>query len=124
MPENTKKHLKNILLVVLALAAAFGVSIILQHVLSAQEHITTVFVFAVFMVSLFSDGYLYGIVTALIGVIAVNFAFAFPYFSLNFTIPENFISAVVMIVISFMTSTLTTRLKNGRKSRRRESERG
>ena len=37
MPKNTKKHLKNILLVVLALAAALGVSIILQHVLSAQE---------------------------------------------------------------------------------------
>ena len=95
----------------LILALCLGISIILQKVLSADEHITTVFVFGAFLVSLITDGYIYGLAFSLIGVFAVNYAFAFPYFAFNFTIPENFLSALIMIVISFMTSTLTTKLK-------------
>lgn len=106
-----KKHIKNIVLMVLILVASFAVSVVLQNVLTVREHIATVFVFAVFLVSLFTDGYFYGILTALFGVMAVNFAFTFPYFAFNFTIPENFLSALIMIVISLMTSALTTKLK-------------
>ncbi|MBQ8414863.1 MAG: PAS domain-containing sensor histidine kinase [Clostridia bacterium] len=95
----------------LILGVTFFISLVLQDVLTMQEHITTVFVFAVFLVSLITDGYLYGILTAFLGVIAVNFAFTFPYFAFNFTIPENFFSALIMIVISLMTSALTTKLK-------------
>ena len=111
MKLDLKKHLKNILLMLLVLCITFVISIFLQNILTVQEHITTVFVFAVFLVSIFTDGYLYGILTAFLGMIAVNFAFTFPYFSLNFIIPENFLSALVMIVISLMTSALTTKLK-------------
>lgn len=75
----------------------------LQDVLTMQEHITTVFVFAVFLVSLITDGYLYGILTAFLGVIAVDFAFTFPYFAFNFTIPENFLFLCRLLTI-FMIS--------------------
>ena len=111
MKDDLKKHVKNTLLMILILGVTFVISVILQNILTVQEHITTVFVFAVFLVSLLTDGYFYGILTAFLGVIAVNFAFTFPYFALNFTIPENFLSALVMIVISVMTSALTTKLK-------------
>lgn len=111
MKNNLKKQLKNTLLMILTLVLTFIISIFLQNILTVQEHITTVFVFAVFLVSLLTDGYFYGILTAFLGVIAVNFAFTFPYFAFNFTIPENFLSALVMIVISLMTSALTTKLK-------------
>lgn len=76
-----------------------------------REHITTVFVFAVFLISLLTKGYVYGILAAFIGTIAVNYAFTFPYFALNFTIPVNLISGIIMIVISILTSALITRLK-------------
>lgn len=111
MNEMTKKHLKNTFLVLIILSVTFVISLFLQKILTAQEHITTVFVFAVFLVSLLTDGYLYGIITAFLGVIAVNYAFTFPFFAINFLIPENFLSALVMIVISLMTSALTTKLK-------------
>lgn len=107
-----KKHFRNILLMMTILCLTFIFSIVLQNYLSANEHVTTVFVFAVFLVSLLTDGYVYGIITAFLGMIAVNFAFTFPYFALNFSIPENAISALVMIVISLMTSALTTKLKH------------
>lgn len=111
MKEKILKHIKNTLIMLSILGVTFFVSLVLQRVLAVQEHITTVFVFAVFLVSLITEGYLYGILTAFLGMIAVNFAFTFPYFAINFTIPENFISALVMIVISLMTSALTTKLK-------------
>lgn len=106
-----KVHVKNASLTLLILLASFGASVILQNILTVQEHITTVFVFGVFLVSLMTDGYLYGIISAFVGVFAVNFVFTFPFFAFNFTIPENFLSALVMIVISLMTSALTTNLK-------------
>lgn len=111
MRSEFKKYLKNTILMISILAVTFVVSIFLQNVLGIQEHITTVFVFAVFLVSLSTDGYLYGILSAFLGMIAVNFAFISPYFAINFTIPENALSALVMIVISVMTSYLTTKLK-------------
>lgn len=105
-----KKIFKNICITALCLLCAFGLSLAFQH-FNVEEHITTVFVFAVFFISLFTEGYLYGVLAAFIGTIAVNYAFAFPYFALNFTIPVNLISAVIMIAIAIVTSALTTKLK-------------
>ncbi len=111
MREKVIKHLKNIALMLVILSATFVISLVLSDVLAVMDHVITVFVFAVFLVSVLTDGFLYGILTAFLGVFAVNFAFTFPYFAFNFTIPENFLSALIMIVISLMTSALTTQLK-------------
>ena len=106
-----KKHIKNSLITVVSLLCAFGLSLLFQYIFDVQEHITTVFVFAVFLISLFTEGYLYGVFAAFLGTIAVNYAFTFPYFSLNFTIPVNLISGIIMIAIAVFTSALTTKLK-------------
>ena len=76
---------------------------------------------AVFFVSMYTDGYWWGVAGSVISVLAVNFAFRTPYFAFNFTIPENIFSGVVMLVVSFMTSTLTTRIKK-QEQLRMESE--
>ncbi len=106
-----KKHIKNLCISLAVLAVSYGISMILQNILIIDEHITTVFVFAVFLISLLTDGYFWGIFSALLAMIAVNFAFTFPYLAFNFTIPENALSALVMITISVLTSMLTTRQK-------------
>lgn len=110
MNSGLKNQIKNSLISLIILFLCFGISILLQ-MLETEKTITTVFVFGVFLISLLTDGYLYGIISAFISVFAVNFAFTFPYFSFNFTIPENLVSAIVMIVISIMTSALMTRHK-------------
>ncbi len=111
MSEKTKKIIKDSLITLSALAATFGISVVLQRLLTIDEHITTVFVFAVFIVSLLTDGYFYGIASALFATFMVNYAFTFPFFAFNFTIPENLLSALVMITLSVLTSALTTKLK-------------
>ncbi len=104
-------YIKDGLITIVLLVAAFGISLLFQYIFEVQEHITTVFVFAVFLISLLTKGYVYGILAAFIGTIAVNYAFTFPYFALNFTIPVNLISAIIMIAIAVLTSALTTKLK-------------
>ena len=90
-----RKCIKNILITAVCLVCAFGLSLLFQYIFDVQEHITTVFVFAVFLVSIFTEGYLYGVFAAFVGTAAVNYAFTFPYFSLNFTIPVNLISGII-----------------------------
>lgn len=83
-----------------------------QHIFDVQEHITTVFVFAVFLVSLLTKGYLYGILASVIGTVAVNYAFTFPLFTLDFQTPVNLISGIIMFSIAVLTSALITKLKH------------
>lgn len=106
-----RKYIKNSLVTTISLICAFGLSLLFQYIFEVQEHITTVFVFAVFLISLFTEGYCYGVFAAFIGTVAVNYAFTFPYFAINFTIPVNLISGIIMIAIAVLTSALTTKLK-------------
>ena len=107
----SRKTIKDILAMLISLVCAFGLSLLFQYIFDVQEHITTVFVFAVFLISIFTEGYLYGVLAAFIGTVAVNYAFTFPYFALNFTVPVNLISGIIMIAIAVLTSALTTKLK-------------
>ena len=112
MRNSPKSHAKSIALSFFILGAAFGISFLLQDTLDISEHITTLFVFAVFIISLLTDGFLYGIIASIISAALINYAFTYPYFNVDFTVPESIFSAIVMLVISFLTGTLTTRLKH------------
>ena len=111
MNNKVKNNIKNSIFTVLILAASFGISIPLQNVFKISEHITTVFVFAVFLISLITEGYFYGIVSTVISILVINYAFMDPYFGMDFTAPENILSAIIMLIVSLLTGTLTTKLK-------------
>lgn len=111
MAKNIKHCMRDTARTVLIMTASFGISFLLQDVLDISEHITTLFAFAVFLTSLVTDGYLYGAVATVASVVAINYAFTYPYFNMDFTVPENIFSALVMLIISFLTSMLTAKLK-------------
>ena len=105
-----------------ALIGAFACMTLIQFISGRIDGVASmVFLLAVFFVSMYTDGYWWGVAASITSVLAVNFAFRTPYFAFNFTIPENIFSGVVMLVVSFMTSTLTTRIKK-QEQRRMESE--
>ncbi len=106
------KCIRDCLITGASLIAAFFISLLFQHIFDVQEHITTVFVFAVFLVSLLTKGYLYGILASVIGTVAVNYAFTFPLFTLDFQTPVNLISGIIMFSIAVLTSALITKLKH------------
>ena len=111
MSEKRLKLIKDLSITLFIMTATYGISFLLQDVLDISEHITTIFVFAVFIISLVTDGFWYGIVSTLASVIAINYAFTYPYFDMDFTVPESIFSAIVMLIISLLTSTFTTKLK-------------
>ncbi len=117
-----KTVIKDIAITVLILVCAFFLSVMFQKVFAVDEHISTLFAFAVFLISLLTNGYGYGIVSAFIGTLAINYVFTFPYFAFNFTIPVNIISAIVMVTIALLTGALTTQVKH-QKEIKAESER-
>lgn len=104
-------HIRNTAITIAILCVAFGVSLLLQQTLEIPEHVTTTFAFAVFLISVLVPGYSYGIAAAFVATIAINYAFTFPYFHLNFTIPTNIFSAITMIIIAVLTSALTIKVK-------------
>ena len=106
-----KSYLKDASLILLILIASFSVVILLQKSFETGAIAQMIFVMAVFLVSLVTHGYVYGISASLISVLAVNYAFTFPYFEFNFSLPENLFSGIVMLFVSVMTSTLTTNIK-------------
>lgn len=112
-----QKLVKNIAITVGAVATFFCMSLILENIFQTYTLIPAMFALAVFLVSLMTEGYLYGILASLLGVLAVNFAFTFPYFKFNFTIPENLVSAIIMLAITMLTGTLTTKVRQQDKMR-------
>lgn len=109
--DRIKHYIRNMVIMAAILLGSFLVSLLLQEYFNVTAAIPMVFVFAVFLVALLTHAYIYGIAAAIISVLAVNYAFTFPFFALNFTIPENFISAVIMIGVAIFTSALTIRLR-------------
>ena len=76
-----------------------------------------VFVLAVLLVSRFTEGYFFGLLTAVLSVIGVNYMFTYPYMKLNFTITGYPLTFVVFLVVATVTCTLTSRAKQNEELR-------
>ena len=111
MSKRTKDLLRDCALTLLILSACFGLSLLLQNVLEIGEHVTTLFVFSVFLISLITSGFVFGIAATVLSVITINYAFTYPYFHMDFSVKESIFSSIVMLIIALLTGTLTTRLK-------------
>lgn len=103
--------LKNLIWTITILILSFVLIIICDNFFDTQSLIPMIFVLAVFLISLRTQGYVWGIFASLLGVLAVNFAFTFPYFRFDFSAPETLFSAIMMLCVAMMTSTLTIKLK-------------
>ena len=112
-----KKIIKSLSSTVFVLSAAFLVSLLFQKTFQTRALIPMIFVLAVFLIALLTQGYFWGILASLAGVLAVNFAFTFPYFEFNFSIPENVLSAAVMLIVAVLTGMLTTKITKQEKIR-------
>ncbi len=95
--------------------AAFGLNLWIQRWFDTRSLIPMIFVLGVFLISWRTQGYFWGVAASLISVLAVNYAFTFPYYAFDLISPECVASAVVMLVVSTLTGTLTTQIKHQEK---------
>ena len=103
------------LFTVFILLAVFGLNLLLQALFQTYTMTPMIFVLGVFLVSFRTQGYFWGIAASLISVLAVNWAFTYPYWAFDLISPECISSAVVMLIVATMTGALTTRLKQQEK---------
>ena len=83
----------------------------LKGVSSSDVHVPMIFVLAVLIVSLLTDGYFYGTLAAFVSVLGVNWAFTYPYFKLDFSVYGYPLTFMTMLAVGFAVSTLTSRVK-------------
>lgn len=109
--------LKDTLTAFLILAMAFITCFVITYIDAGTNAISMVFILAVFLVSRFTTGYFYGIVSSLISVLGVNFVFTYPYLAFNFTLSGYPVAIISMLAVSIITSMLTTQIKQQEKIR-------
>ena len=111
-----RKHMRSdCLFTLLTLLVVFCVNLFLVEQFDTMTMTPMVFVLGVFLVSWRTQGYFWGIAASLISVLAVNWAFTYPYWAFDLISPECISAAVVMLIVATMTGTLTTRLKKQEK---------
>ncbi|MEE0328480.1 MAG: DUF4118 domain-containing protein, partial [Phascolarctobacterium succinatutens] len=91
---------EDILFSVCIFFGVFAINLLIRKLFTTQTLVPMIFVFGVFLISLKTHGYCYGIVSAVLSVFAVNFAFTYPYYTLDFFVEESILSAIIMLVVA------------------------
>ena len=109
--SSKKQILSDGIFMVLTLLGIFAINLLLLTLFQTRTLTAMIFVLGVFLVSWKTQGYFFGLAASLISVLAVNWAFTYPYWEFDLISPECISSAVVMLIVATMTGTLTTRIK-------------
>ena len=107
----TKQFFRDLFLFIIMLCGAFILGLLLQNIFQSRSLVSMIFVLAVFLLSLITEGYFWGILASLTSVLIFNYVFSFPYFAFDFLTTANLVSTVVMLIVAVITGTLTTKLK-------------
>jgi len=111
MSSKAKHILRDITVTTYYTALATFFSYMLFLVSNNTTNVAIIFIMTTVLVARNTTGYVYGIISALIGVICINFVYTYPYMELNFTLDGYPVTFLCMLVISCVTSTLTSHLK-------------
>lgn len=113
-----RKKIRDCAFMIAILAVMYLVNFATQKLFDTNTMIAAIFVLGIFIISMKTEGYYWGIIASMLSVFIINFTFTYPYYAFNFTITENLASAVVMLIVSVMTSTMNTKAKIEEKLRR------
>ena len=113
--KNRKIFWKDALFALVTLAVTFALNLLVQEWFHTRTLIPMIFVLGVFLISWRTQGYFFGIAASLVSVLAVNYAFTYPYYAFDLITPECLASAIVMLIVATLTGTLTSQLKHQEK---------
>ena len=105
---------RSFLISALFLCGAYLTSGILINHTGGENNSALVFVLAVVMISLLTEGYVYGIASSIIGGFCINYFFMVPYAAFSLSYTGYPVAMISMIAISCVVCALTTRVKNQR----------
>lgn len=112
---------RDVLLTITVLGGATGLCFLLRSWAGTSLKINTyaimIYVLAVLLVSRLTNGYFYGIFTALVSVIFVNYVFTYPFYEFNFTVEGYPLTFVTTMAVALITSAMTTQITEKEKLR-------
>ena len=115
MQSTVKREAKNVLITLLFLGLATGVSLIVGgatgEIDGGSQNTQLVFLLAVLLISRYTSGYLWGIASAIVSVPLVNYMFTYPYFVFNLSISGYLLTFITMLTVSLFVSILTSRVQ-------------
>ena len=101
---------KNIAISVAVIAIVYGINAIFMSVLGIRSMVPMFYVLGVFIIAIFTEGYVYSIISALVSAGLAAYKFSTAEGGLQFTF--NVITGIVMIMfVALLTCTVTTTLK-------------
>lgn len=115
--NSIQSYIKNTAITVTILATSFLINELFQYFFNTNEHVASLFIFAVFLISLLSDGYIYGIVSAFLVVIINNYVFTPPVFVFTLNEMVHLMGSILLIIIAVLTCMLTVKIKKHEKDK-------
>ena len=82
------------------------------------SYVAMIFLLDVFLTAYWTDGYLLGIIMAVVGMFSVDIIFTYPFWHISFTMTGFPLTFLVMMTISILTATVTSRAKQTEQVRR------
>ena len=76
-----------------------------------SQNTQMVYLLAVLLISRYTQGYFWGLLSAAVSVPLVNYLFTYPYFRFNLSISGYLLTFVTMLTVSIIVSILTSRLQ-------------
>ena len=103
------------------LAATTIVCRLLYQLVLNESIVIMLYLLTVFLISRFTVGYWYGAASSLIAVFLFNFFFTEPYFSINAYDAKYPLIFAIMLVVSFVTSATTVRIRQAAEEKIRQA---
>jgi len=111
------------LITVAIVTAATGIGWIFKMSGFPETNIVIVYLLSILIIARFTRGYAYGIAASVIATIAFNYFFTKPYYTLSVNDPSYLITFMIMTVTAFITSALTSKVKqNALEAKEKEAE--
>lgn len=110
--ETIKQLLHDSLVTAGLLALTTGLSFLLFCNISDNlTNIALFYIVGIITVARYTNGYIFGILSSVIGVLCINCFFTFPYFNINFSLSDYPFRFLCMLTLSLITSTTTSHMK-------------
>ncbi len=102
---------KDSLKTALVLALSVALSELLRQLHVGNQNLVLVYILSVVIISRITQGYVYGIIAAILSVFVFDFLITEPRFGFSIIQPTYPITFVIMLIVSLIISTLTMRIK-------------
>lgn len=115
--------IKDISLTILILTLSTALGYLFTHFNLHDINVVVLYIFSVLLISSFTKGYVYGIVSSVVSILLFNFFFTEPYYTLKVNDLTYLITFAIMLFTSIVASTLTYKVKKAASdAKERENE--